>query len=131
MQEEKIEFLLYCPSSILELGYETRGTVKCIPIKTFVHSNELTHHHRPHVHIEISNNTYVCSIDNIIQVLEPKKLPHGISSKIQQILTYPNNLSECRKEWNRCINLVKFNENEINFKSVRFVKDNNGINVII
>ena len=131
MKEEYIEFLLYCPSYYINQGYETRGQIKLelTELKARIHSNEIGRHNRPHVHVDFKNNGFVCSIDSKIQIIEPEHCPIGIAKRIEYVIA--ENLSKCRKEWNRCQTLIKFTENEINFNKIQFKHDNNGINVII
>ena len=99
--------------------YETRGRVNIDRLSAHINSNELTNHHRPHVHVKYEGVDYVCAIDNKIQIIHPKQYRIRIGHFICSIIANSQNLSLCRKEWNRCKTLIKFKDEEINFKTLK------------
>ena len=93
--------------------------------KAKVNSNEKTGHHRPHVHIEYKNINYVCTIDDIVEVIEPKNERTGICKYICSIVA--RNISKCRTEWNKISSNYKFSDDKICFKTCRFITEDNRI----
>ena len=129
MEKLETDFFLFIPKSLL-LGYEIRGRIELedkIPIYAKIHSNEITGHHIPHVHITYRNKNFVCSINDIIQILEPKKYLESDGRIIRDTISIPDNLRKCRTEWNRCKTQIKFNNEEINFKFLDRKKDGSSI----
>ncbi len=129
MGKLETDFLLYIPKSLL-LGYEIRGRIEIedkIPIRAKINSNEITGHHIPHVHITYRSKDFVCSINDKIQILEPKKYLESDGRIIRDTISIPDNLRKCRTEWNRCQTLIKFNDEQINFKFLDRKKDGDSI----
>ena len=129
MEQETSDFLIYYVSNIPtgNMYYETRGKVDVECLSVHINSNELTKHHRPHVHIKCEGINYVCSIDDTIQILEPQKYRTNIANFICSTIANIQNLSKCRTEWNRCKTLKKFKKEEIDFKSITVTKKENCI----
>ena len=103
---------------------ERRGQVfRSESFKAWVNSNENSHHNRPHLHLEFQGKTYVCSIDNIIEVVEPQNARGSIKNYIVNMVL--NNLNEARKRWNSIHSNYKFNNKELLLASynVKFVEN--------
>mgnify|MGYP000018055367 CR=1 len=78
-------------------------------IKIYIHSNETSKHHRPHVHASYNEREYVISIDNTIEVIEPKE------DKFSRYLIktyFRSHLQYFRKEWNSICSSYKFSIND-------------------
>ena len=78
-------------------------------IKIYIHSNETSKHHRPHVHASYNEREYVISIDNTIEVSEPKE------DKFSRYLIktyFRSHLQYFRKEWNSICSSYKFSIND-------------------
>ena len=78
-------------------------------IKIYIHSNETSKHHRPHVHASYNEREYVISIDNTIEVIEPKE------DKVSRYLIktyFRSHLQYFRKEWNSICSSYKFSIND-------------------
>lgn len=78
-------------------------------IKIYIHSNETSKHHRPHVHASYNEKEYVISIDNTIEVIEPKE------DKFSRYLIktyFRSHLQYFRKEWNSICSSYKFSIND-------------------
>lgn len=78
-------------------------------IKIYIHSNETSNHHRPHVHASYNEREYVISIDNTIEVIEPKE------DKFSRYLIktyFRSHLQYFRKEWNSICSSYKFSIND-------------------
>lgn len=79
-------------------------------IKIYLHSNEISNHNRPHVHACFNDKEYVISIDDDIDLLEPKK-----SDKYSRYLIktyFDSYLQIFRKEWNSICSNYKFVQND-------------------
>lgn len=79
-------------------------------IKIYIHSNERTRHHRPHVHACFNDNEYVISIDDNIELLEPEK-PDKYSRYLIKCY-FTSCLQDFRKEWNSICSNYKFVQND-------------------
>lgn len=78
-------------------------------IKIYIHSNETSKHHRPHVHASYNEREYVIYIDNTIEVIEPKE------DKFSRYLIktyFRSHLQYFRKEWNSICSSYKFSIND-------------------
>ena len=78
-------------------------------IKIYIHSNEKSKHNRPHVHASYNEREYVISIDNTIEVIEPKE------DKFSRYLIktyFRSHLQYFRKEWNSICSSYKFSIND-------------------
>ena len=121
MEKELIKFEIKYPEvvwygdSFVECRKEI---IRFDSFKAKVNSNEITGHHRPHVHIEYENINYVCSIDQIIEIIEPKRVPKGIASYITKVVS--KNLSKIREEWNNIKSNYKFPKNLIDFNKCTY-----------
>lgn len=74
-------------------------------IKVYVNSNEMSSHHRPHVHVDINDKSYQIAIDDAFDVLSPKEDKYARFI----IKTYlKSNLNACRKAWNEIQSNYKF-----------------------
>ena len=91
-------------------------------LKIKINSNENTSHNRPHVHANYDGIDIVCSIDNVIEILEPKKFPLRVGNLVQEVLVYPMNLKKVRTAWNEIQSNYKFLDDEINFKNMNVCK---------
>lgn len=75
-------------------------------IKIYIHSNEISNHHRPHVHACYNEKEYVISIDDNIELLEPEK-PDKYSRYLIKCY-FTSCLQNFRKEWNSVCSNYKF-----------------------
>ncbi len=94
---------------ILEDGslYLCEGTIiKEQSIKIFIHSNEKAKHHRPHVHACFNDREYVISIDDKVELIEPKE-PDKYSRYLIKCY-FTSCLQDFRKEWNSICSDYKF-----------------------
>lgn len=99
--------------------FEQRGELfRFQSFKAKINSNEMSGHSRPHTHIVYENVDYVCTIDNVIEVLEPKHVKLCIKKYIVSVMSCMKNLILAREKWNQCSSKVKFADNEIHFKSM-------------
>lgn len=79
-------------------------------IKIYIHSNEISNHHRPHVHACFNDKEYVISIDDKIELLEPEK-PDKYSRYLIKCY-FTTCLQDFRKEWNSICSNYKFVQND-------------------
>ena len=74
-------------------------------IRIYTNSNELTSHHRPHVHVDVNDKSYQIAIDDSFDVLsfnEDKFARFVIKTFLSK------NLNEYRKAWNEIQSNYKF-----------------------
>ena len=110
---DNIFYIKYLPCAIINGEFvEQRGQVaRFDSYKSWVNSNENSHHHRPHLHIEFQNKTYVCSIDNKIEIMEPQNVKGSIKNYIVNAVV--SNLRLSREKWNSIISNYKFKDEEL------------------
>lgn len=132
MDKELIEFEIVFPE-VIWIGdsfVESRKEViRFNSFKAKVNSNEITGHHRPHVHIEYRNINYVCSIDQIIEIIEPTNISKGIARYITQVVS--RNLSKIREEWNNIKSNYKFPRHLVAFKKCSYHYEDSKVYVSI
>ena len=74
-------------------------------VKVYVNSNEMSSHHRPHVHVDINDKSYQIAIDDAFDVLSQNEDKYARFV----IKTYlKSNLNVCRKTWNEIQSNYKF-----------------------
>ena len=116
----------YFPAVFYEDAFfEQRGELfRFQSFKAKINSNEMSGHSRPHTHIVYENVDYVCTIDNVIEVLEPKHVKLCIKKYIVSVMSCMKNLMLAREKWNQCSSHVKFTDEDIYFKSMSVQYDN-------
>lgn len=98
-------------------------------LKIKINSNENTGHHRPHIHATYNDIDFVCSIDNVIEIIEPKSCPLRIANLVQEVIAYPINLKKARILLNKVQSNFKFNNDDTNFENVNILKSEKKIYV--
>ena len=96
--------------------YEQREqVVRFESFKAWVNSDEMNKHNRPHLHIEFCNIEYVCSIDDVIEILEPENTRNSIKKYIINVVI--KNLKTAREKWNKIISKYKFTDEQLSLKN--------------
>ena len=84
-------------------------------------------HEPPHIHATYDDVDVVCSIDNIIEIIEPKSCPLRIANLVQEVIAHPTNLMKARILWNEVQSNYKFQDQDINIKNLTISRRENKI----
>ena len=96
-------------------------------LKIKINSNENTGHNRPHIQATYEGVDVVCSIDDVIEIIEPKTCPLRIGNLVREVLAESSNLKKARTIWNKVQYNYKFCESDINFTNITISKRGNKI----
>lgn len=87
-------------------GVKYKRVTKEKNIDIYIHTNEITNHYVPHVHISYGNDIeYVVSLIDY-NIIKPESYKEHIANKMISLLG--KNINEARKTWNEYSNIVKF-----------------------
>ena len=129
IEKKFVEMDLIIPfdSSTYGLYESKKELLRCGKLKIKINSNENTGHHRPHIHATFDDVDVVCSIDNIIEIIEPKSCPLRIANLVQEVIAHPTNLMKARILWNEVQSNYKFQDQDINTKNLTISRRENKI----